>query len=390
MSRLARSIPALGAALACVAVTLAAASPAAAQLTELGGDFRISTTGVDGDFTLSATDPAVVHNPTSGEYLAVWGASALVNGADSEIFGQRISAAGEELGVDFRISTTGPDGDPAFNADAVALAHNSAANEYLAVWEADGPTNDENEIFGQRLSGAGVELGTDFRISTTGADGDADRDATSPSVAYNPSANEYVVVWQADALTAEGEVEIFGQRLAGAGAELGGDFRISTTRADGDAERDALDPTIVHNPTANEYLVAWQADALAVDEEDEVFGQRLSAAAAELGGDFRISTTGADGDVTRAADDVALASNPAANEYLAVWHTLGFVTADEDEIFGQRISGGRRRGRLRLPDLQHGRRRGYRPRRARPGRRPRPGRERVPRGLGRRRARHRQ
>ena len=306
---------------------------------ELGGDFRISTTGADTDVSRAAFDPAVAYSTAAGEFLVVWRSDGLATDNELEIFGQRLSAAGVEQGGDFRISATGPDGDDLRDALQPSVAYSGAANEYLVTWEADGlATDDDVEIFGQRLSAAGAEQGGDFRISTTGADGDATRRAASPAIAYNATANEYLVTWQADGLATDEELEIFGQRLSAAGAEQGGDFRISTTGADADADRGARVSAVAHSTAANEYLVIWQADGLATDDEFEVFGQRVSAAGAELGGDFRISTTGADGDIDRIASIPALAYGTAPDEYLASWSADGLATDDEAEIFARRLA----------------------------------------------------
>ena len=67
-----------------------------------------------------------------------------------------------------------------------------------------------------------------------GADANPAVDAGSASVAYNSHANEYLVVWHGNGLATDGGVEVFGQRVSAIGAELGGDFRISTTGSDGD------------------------------------------------------------------------------------------------------------------------------------------------------------
>ena len=45
---------------------------------------------------------------------------------------------------------------------------------------------------------ATTPLGVQTQISVTGADGDATLDATAASVAYNPSANQYLVAWEGD------------------------------------------------------------------------------------------------------------------------------------------------------------------------------------------------
>ncbi|MGH8700944.1 MAG: hypothetical protein ACREVR_07175, partial [Burkholderiales bacterium] len=82
---------------------------------------------------------------------------------------------------------------------------------------------------------------------------------------------------------------------------IGVQFRISQIAMDGDAARAAFLSAVAYNAQANEYLVTWVADGLATDNEFEIFAQRLSATGTELGGDFRVSTTGTDGDAARGA-----------------------------------------------------------------------------------------
>src|SRR3954452_23607883 len=113
-------------------------------------------------------------------------------------------------------------------------------------------------LAGTHAEAAFGPLGTDFRISNVGTDADAGRDASTTDVAYNSTANEYLVVWFGDGLATDNENEIFGQRVSAAGIELGSDFRISNVGTDGDATRDALQAAVAYNPTANEYLVTWQ------------------------------------------------------------------------------------------------------------------------------------
>ena len=140
-----------------------------------------------------------------------------------------------EIGAnDFRISDMGDDSetDPGirdyFRAFHPAVAYNSMDNEYLVVWEGEDDTaplvDGEFEIFGQRINAAtGAEIGTDFRISDMGDDSETDPNirndfiAANPAVAYNSMDNEYLVVWDGDDDTAplvDNEKEIFGQRLS--------------------------------------------------------------------------------------------------------------------------------------------------------------------------------
>jgi hypothetical protein len=306
---------------------------------ELGADFRISN-AVDVGATRDASDPAVAYNSTSNEYLVVWRANQLAATiGEFEVFGQRVSAAGAELGVDFRISTVGTDTDTLRFPNEPAVAYGSTPNEYLVTWDGDGlATDDENEIFGQRVSATGAEVGTDFQISNATAVSPT-RDAFRSAVAYGSAPNEYLVTWQGDQLAAtDEEFEIFGQRVNADGTEDGSDFRISTVGTDTDTLRSPLFPAVAYGSTPNEYLVTWDGDGLATNDEVEIFGQRLDAAGAEVGtNDFRISTAGMDTDTARAAAAPAVAYSGAANEYLVAWNGDGLATNNEFEIFGQRL-----------------------------------------------------
>src|SRR6185436_3122147 len=99
-------------------------------------------------------------------------------------------------------------------------------NQYLVVWHGEDTTDNEFEIFGQRLDVAGAAVGAnDFRISEVGAE--RGFIAQDSAVAYNSTDNEYLVVWSGE--ENENEFEIYGQRInASTGAEVGAnDIRIS-------------------------------------------------------------------------------------------------------------------------------------------------------------------
>ncbi len=202
------------------------------------------------------------------------------------------------------------------------------------------------------------EIGTnDFRLSDIGTDGDASRDAFDPAVAYNSANNEYLVVWQGDDDTgslADQEYEIYGQRLnAATGAEVGvNDFRISDMGPDGDSAYNAVNSAIAYNSAHNEYRVVWIGDddiLPLVNDEDEIFGQRINAATgAEVGtNDFRLSDMGPNGSASFEVHRPAIAYNSVSNEYLVVWvgdDDTGLLVSGEDEIYYQRVYGDRALG----------------------------------------------
>src|SRR5262249_58312066 len=101
-----------------------------------------------------------------------------------------------EVGLNaFRISFMGPDGNPNFGAFESKVAFNSRANEYFVVWRGDDVTDNEFEVYGQRLSAAtGAPIGGKIRVSDMGPDGDPNFVASEPAVGYKPTTNEYLVV----------------------------------------------------------------------------------------------------------------------------------------------------------------------------------------------------
>lgn len=220
----------------------------------------------------------------------MWSWSFFFDGG-TDVFGQRLSALGAELGGaagdDFRISDAGGTGSDDFLAGLPALAWNAADNEYLVVWSGTDDVGelhpDEHEIFAQRLDSEGGEIGTnDFRITDLGGVGNQFFGGGLPDVVWNPISGEYLVVWSGDdslgGLVLH-ENEIFGQRLAADGAEIGAnDFRISDAGGIGSSDFFASSPSVVWNGTSHEYLVVWFGDDDVGDlvfSELEVFGQRL-------------------------------------------------------------------------------------------------------------------
>ncbi|HEX8772064.1 MAG TPA: hypothetical protein VF735_00575 [Pyrinomonadaceae bacterium] len=313
----------------------------------VGADFRISNMS-DGGKGRSGYAPKVVYNPTSHEYLVVWHGQAAPDSPDSvlEIHGQRLSRTGDEVGKDFRISTTTDLGKimgSFVRASAHAdLAWNSTDNQYLVVWDAMGQPEEliRTEIYGQLLDASGTSLGKNFRISNTNDQG-AEFNANAPAVAYNSTNNQYLVVWSGP-FKQKSQNEVWAQAVSASGAQVGkgtGDFTISQVSTNIGADRDASAPKVAYNSSSNEYLVVFQANAVAgVDnaQANEVFGQRINAATlAETGSnDFRISNT--PGSFMNRADNPRVAFNAKSLEYMVVWR--GVRTDVPFEIFGQRLS----------------------------------------------------
>jgi hypothetical protein len=127
------------------------------------------------------------------------------------------------------------------------VAWNETRTQYLIVWSdgRNGATRG-HDIYGQRVSASGERLRGNLLISGPGAT----EEESQPSVAWNAAANEHLVVWEDRRNQHTSGIDIYGQRLSAAGERLGDDFRISGALATSN-ERDAA---VVWNSQANEYL----------------------------------------------------------------------------------------------------------------------------------------
>ena len=231
----------------------------------------------------------------------------------------------------------------------------------------------------------------EFRITHMGPDGDMDYDANNPAMAWNSTDNEYLLVWESDnnidfgsGELADGEFEIYGQRLDADGNKIGAEFRISDMGPDGDPNYDALNPAVAWNGTTNEYLVVWEGDNNSIDlrldelkedrfevdvqildpqgrridleldgledDEFEIYGQIIDAQGNEIGtNDFRISSMGPDGDRAYGAHNPDVIWIDTGILGLSAYHVVWAgsdnsiydgveLAAGEFEIFGQKVN----------------------------------------------------
>ena len=294
--------------------------PAATRVSPtVGADFRVSGPGA----TSGENWGAVAWNGTANEYLVVWSDSRNEATRGSDIYGRRVSAAGAPLGADFRISGPGATADDWYTA----VAWNGTANEYLVVWTDERKESTRgSDVYGRRVSAAGATVGADFRISGPGAT----RDDGVPDVAWNGTANQYLVVWADFRSESTRGEDIYGRRVSAAGAPVGADFRISGPAA----TADDWYPVVAWGATANQYLVVWTDRRNEATRGGEIYGRRVSAAGAAMGLDFRVSGAGA----TSNEDWPSVAWNGTDNEYLVVWQDERDSTTRGLDIYGQRVS----------------------------------------------------
>lgn len=308
---------------------------------ELGSDFRISNTTdmgkVNTSFVRSSVQADVAWNSVNNQYLVAWkGMGQPEDVVKMEIYGQLLKANGDAIGNDFRISETTNQGNN-FQTDTPAIAYSSGNNQYLVVWSGGFKEESQSEVWGRGVTDKGsVSAGGDFLISQVNTTAGANRRADSPDVAYNTTANEYLVVFQANILPGDVEIsEVCGQRINAAKlTEVGtNDFRISTSAGGSTANG----PRVTYNPMDKQFCVIWRS--IRVNAPFEISGQLLGSEGVEIGGDFQISNVEALGK-DRSVNGGSIAHNGRSNHYLVVWQgnaVPGAANSKIREIFGQQL-----------------------------------------------------
>jgi hypothetical protein len=332
--------------LALASLFLAPAATAGAD--SLGNPFRVSFSSSDDTLGYSGFDPSLAYDGKRDRYLSVWCATTPVADAPDQIriWARFIGGDGVPQGDAVAISDERPRSsdskdcaDP--NRDATVqtssdpwAVYNPTADEFMVVWHAGsaqatlqqvGHPCDlgvETEIFAQRLGAAtGDERGTNDRVVSDSVC------AVDPMVAYDATADDYLVVWGNE--PSQGSPWVSGQRLDSSGAFIANQFDISAS------EHASLNPYVIDIPGSKRFLVAYEDTAF--DESDErsqeIHGQYVDAeSGAKVGAeDFMIGAA-------RGAQP-ALAFNSQAGEALAVW-TDGTDLSEAPPIVvsGQRVS----------------------------------------------------
>lgn len=191
----------------------------------------------------------------------------------------------------------------------VALAYSSTGGAYLAVWQdmRNGAAN--ADVYGQLLTSSGVPSGAAFAISAN-----ASGMELSPRVAYNSTANEYLVAWSD---SRNGNLDVYTQRVTTGGALTGSALQMASGAGN------QILSGLAYHATKNEHLLSWTDDT---SGSSILKAGRITAANAKTGTDLTVSATAgalAGGGITVAG----------TGDYAVVWAndtTLG--------VYGQRLT----------------------------------------------------
>jgi len=241
----------------------------------VGRDFRISGRKLASD----EMNPEVVWNQEDNQYLVVWEDGRNYDTRGLDIYGRRVGSDGKPIGAEIRISGR------KLASDEVkpAVAWNQEDNQYLVVWT-DGRNWETrgDDIYGRRVGSDGKPVGRDFRITK----GRTISHEGTPEVVWSQATKQYLVVWTDGRNQELRGYDIYGRRVGSDGRPVGADIRISGPKA----TTEDWSPAVAWNPAANQYLVVWTDGRNWETSEDDIYGRRLGSDGRPIGGDFRISS----------------------------------------------------------------------------------------------------
>jgi hypothetical protein len=332
-----------------------------------GVPFRVSSC------TTCRQEMAAVAGSATGSFLTVWQGNSTrdLRGISGRLF----TSTGTAAAVDFLVNK-----DVAPDQYDAAVTRDSKGN-FIAVWSEIAAGN--SEIKGQRFTAAGVPVGTAFKVSQDAAGTPTIPADFKPSVA--PTKDGFVVVWinllPAGNSFPGSDPQILLRRFNATGAPLGAQVKLNTTlvsdvrpevcvdtsgniisiwtRADQflpfqpskygismrrlSAAGAALAPEeVVVPPTANllqpalacgsggTFVVVWHSDLPPTVEGTDILGQRFSRIGRKVGPVFRINTV-----TVSNQRNPSVSFDPKGN-FVVVWQ--GY-TGSKYGIFGRRFTG---------------------------------------------------
>jgi hypothetical protein len=238
------------------AVMLALATTAGASVPLIDGPFEIAVGAFD------HINPAIAYNQHQEQFLVAYEFGT--GGFSHVLLTKHGTVAWDPPIVTFNLG------------EHPALAYNSAANQYLLVWQQFDAVSSLYELWGLRLASDGLTaIGNGFIIASSVFE------LKHPEIAFNthPHYEDFLVVWQQVQVGLPfGWNEIWAQRVAGlsggapgGGDLIGGNFQV----AGGNHLQTDSEPDVAYNLNMNEYLVVYTREPSAGGQSD-VYSRRIT------------------------------------------------------------------------------------------------------------------
>jgi hypothetical protein len=258
-------------------------------------------------------EPAVAYNSNHDEYLVVW-TNIRGGGATKDVYARRVRGDGTVLS-NFTISHNAN-----FYNYEPAVAYSLVQDEYLVVWTYDSVITD-SDIWARRVKWNGADLHLpqyqEFSIERPPPGGKNGKQH-HPAVAYNPDADEYLVVWQN---SWGGSYDIDARRVRASDGTSPGWANIAA----GAGYRSF--PDVAHCPASNYYLIAYTFRPTSGSPGD-IYGKVRTWNLGDLGSEIHICAD------TNNQGTVAVAAS--TEEYLAVWEDAPSPTTTE--LYARRLA----------------------------------------------------
>ena len=242
--------------------------------------------------------------------LASFSPPDVLAGEDGENPERILAVESDRLSPEIYISGS----TPASYEERPAIAYNRSHGEYLVVWHNNRPVT--QDIYARRVAQNG-ELLSWFTVSTAS-------NCLNPSVAYNFTNDEYLVVWS-QYNGNDARWEIFGRIIPWNGPGTHTPFLIASW-----SSMDLQAPVAVWNSYRNEYMVVWQTSLVTTGQLLGIGRRQLSNTGAALSNADMITGLGT---TNQGSPDIAY--NLAADGYLAVWVEPGTSAIN---VYGGRLS----------------------------------------------------
>ncbi|MBX7104277.1 MAG: hypothetical protein K1X57_09350 [Gemmataceae bacterium] len=279
-----------------------------------GQRFNASGAKVDSEFLVNTYTTNAQINPTvamnaAGQAIVTW-QSFGQDGANYGIYAQRYDAAGNKSGGEIAVNT----GTASIESNpSVAIDGDGDA---VVTWMSFFQDGSSWGVYGQRFDNTGAKVGSEFLVNTSTA-----LEQSYPAVAMDLD-GDFVTVWQASGQDGN-QYGIFGQRFDKVGAKLGGEFPVNST-TNGNQYRASISMT-----AAGDFAVVWTSNE-GDGSVDGVFGQRLNANGAKLGGEFAVNT------FTTNHQSFPSVAMTAQGDAIVTWMSLG-QDGSGHGIFAQRF-----------------------------------------------------
>lgn len=253
----------------------------AARLDRFG---KVISTFIVASGVYSRAQPAVAYDDVRDRYLVVYIYDYYGNGSDWDVRGRLIPWSGPDASLtEFNIF------DDSTSQWNPKVAYSQGDDEFLTVW-------------GNTSAAANPSISYRYVLANGTPDwaqtlaGDATHTYTNPDLAYNQLRDEYMVVYEIDA------VDIAARRLDHTGVPLGSQVMVADW-PDGEAR-----PAVATCPGQDQWLVAWQ------NAVPKVYVRFLTGAGAVAGPPMDVLNT-----VAGQQLEPAVACLPGGAQYLIAW-----------------------------------------------------------------------